>query len=109
MDTKPVSFDTPLYELIAPQPANYCWRSLGIRTLGDFAQRIEEKKIRKNTQVPWLFYFNDIWKDSLDRPGKYFRIGKKSWETILTHLDELGFEWRNHIVNRVTYRPIRQK
>lgn len=106
MNSKPISFDTPLYELIAPQPATYCWRSLGIRTLGEFASRIEKKKIRKDSQVPWLFYFYDIWKDSLEKPRSHFRIGKKSWEILLTHLDSLGFDWRKHIVNRATYRPL---
>lgn len=103
-----INMDTPLYEIIAPQIANYCWRAFEIRTLGEFAARIEEKKIIKVPGVPWLFRFSDESFTPRMRRGKggNLGIGKGSWESLFNHLDTLGFDWRKHIVNRATYRPL---
>lgn len=107
MEPQFVDFDTPLYDLIAPQVANYCWRAFQIRTLGDLAKRIEEKKILKMPSVPWLFRFTDEPWEPKQRQGRggNLGIGKGSWQTLLGHLDTAGFDWRKHIANRATYRP----
>jgi hypothetical protein len=110
-----LSLETPLHELVSIQVANSCWKHFQLRTLNDLKKRIEDKKLFKVPSVPWLFRFADespeTWVQPGWRKGKLrpytIGIGPKSWEVFLRSLDELGFEWGKHIVNRVAYKPKR--